>query len=92
MARNVIYIEKDGQFEFYGSPSALCDRYGADVLGFTAPYINNVFCRLRKSGKPLEFVSSTGFIVRKGEIIQKVIETKSDNHLGLKKQTLSQDI
>ena len=84
MARNVIYVEKDGQFEFFGSPSALCDKYGADELGFTAPYINNIFSKLRRVGKPLEFVSSTGYIIRKGEIIQKVIETKSDNHLGLK--------
>lgn len=91
MARNVIYVEKDGQFEFFGSPSALCDKYGADELGFTAPYINNIFSKLRRVGKPLEFVSSTGYIIRKGEIIQKVIESKSENHLGLKKQTLFQD-
>ncbi len=85
MARNVIYLEKDGRFEFYGSPSAVYDRYGTDEIGVTIQYLNNVYCKLRKEGKPLEFVSPTGFIFRKGEIILKPTATKSGNHLGSKK-------
>ena len=86
MARNVIYVEKDGRFEFFGSPSAVFEKYGAEEIGVTAPYINNIYCKLRKEGKPLEYISPTGYIFRKGEIILKPTESKSENHLGLKKK------
>jgi hypothetical protein len=34
----------------------------------------------------LEFISPTGYIIRRGEIILKATESKSENHLGLKKK------
>ena len=90
MARNVIYVEKDGRFEFFGSPSAVYDKYGTDEIGVSIQYLNNTYCKLRKDGKPLEFISPTGFIIRKGEIILKPTETKSENHLGLKKKAMAE--
>lgn len=86
MARNVLYVEKDGRFEFFGSPSAFYDKYGTDEIGVTIQYFNNAFFKMRRDGKPLEFVTPTGFIIRKGEIILKPTESKSENHLGLKKK------
>lgn len=86
MARNVLYVEKDGQFEFFGSPSAVFDKYGADEIGVSVQYLNNTYSKLRKDGKPLEFISPTGYIIRRGEIILKATESKSENHLGLKKK------
>ncbi|MCQ2301425.1 MAG: hypothetical protein MJZ94_02210 [Bacteroidales bacterium] len=90
MARNVIYCEKDGEFEFFGSPSALFERYGAEEIGCSVQYLNNTYSKLRKEGKPLEYKSPTGFIIRKGEIVLKVTETKSANHLGKKKAMAEQ--
>lgn len=92
MARNVIYCEKDGNFEFFGSPSALYEKYGTDEIGCSVQYLNNIYSKLRKDGKPLEFISPTGFIIRKGEIVLKVTETKSANHLGMKKALAEQTI
>lgn len=88
MARNVIYVEKDGRFEFFGSPTAIIDRYGEKEVGVTAPYLNTVYYKLRKVGKPLEYVTSTGYIIRKGEIQQKPTESKSENHIGRKGATM----
>lgn len=90
MARNVIYCEKDGNFEFFGSPSALFEKYGTDEIGCSVQYLNNIYSKLRKDGKPLEFVSPNGFIIRKGEIILKPTESKAENHLGLKKKAAEQ--
>lgn len=84
MGRNVIYLEKDGKFEFYGSPSAIYERHRAEEIGVSVQYLNNIFCKLRKAGKPLEFISPNGYIFRRGEIILKQTESKSQNHLGLK--------
>jgi len=91
MARNVIYVEKDGRFEFFGSPSAVFDKYGADEIGVSVQYLNNVYCKLRKDGKPLEYTTPTGYIIRRGEIILKTTSTKSNNHLGLKKNAQKND-
>jgi hypothetical protein len=43
--------------------------------------LNNVFCQLRKAGKPLQYVTKTGFTIRKVEIILKETEGKSKNYL-----------
>lgn len=81
MARNVISLDwKDG-FEFYGSPASLYDNHTEEELGINIHSLNNVFCKLRKEGKPLEYVTKTGFTIRKGEIILKETEGKSKNHL-----------
>ena len=90
MARNVLYVEKDGRFEFFGSPSAIFDKYGADEIGVSVKYLNNTYSKLRKDGKPLEFISPTGYIIRRGEIILKPTESKSENHLGLKKKVMAE--
>lgn len=84
MGRNVIYCEKDGAFEFYGSTTALSEVHPAEELGINNKSLNNVFGRLNKEGKPLEYISKTGYIIRRGEILQKETESKSLNHLGLK--------
>lgn len=85
MGRNVIYCERNGTFEFYGSTTALSDVHPAEELGINNKSLNNVFGRLAREGKPLEYISKTGYIIRRGEIQQKVTESKSLNHLGLKK-------
>ena len=82
MARNVIYLEwKDG-FEFYGSPASMYSKHTDEELGINIHSLNNAFCKLRKENKPLEYVTKTGYIIRKGEIILKETENKSKNYLG----------
>ncbi len=85
MARNVICLERNNIFEFYGSPASLYAFHNEEELGIGIKSLNNVFCQLRKEGKPLQYVTKTGFAIVKGEILLKEIESKSKNHLGLKK-------
>ena len=77
MARNVIYLEWKSGFEFYGSPSSMYDKHTDEELGIYIHSLNNVFCKLRKENKPLEYVTKTGYTIRKGEIILKETEGKS---------------
>lgn len=84
MARNVIYCEKDGIFEFYGSPTALSEIHPPEELGINNRSLNNAFVKLRALDKPLEFHTKTGFIIRKGEIKLSRQTTKANNHLGKK--------
>ena len=85
MARNVIYIERNNTFEFYGSPASLYAFHSEEELGIGIKSLNNVFARCRKENKPLQYETKTGFKICKGEIRLKEIEGKSKNHLGLKK-------
>ena len=77
MARNVISLNWKGGFEFYGSPASMYDKHTDEELGINIHSLNNVFCKLRKEGKPIEYVTKTGFTIRKGEIILKETEGKS---------------
>lgn len=77
MARNVICLEWEGGFEFYGSPASMYAKHTDGELGINIHSLNNVFCQLRKEGKPLQYVTKTGFTIRKGEIILKETEGKS---------------
>lgn len=77
MARNVIYLEWKSGFEFYGSPSSMYDKHADEELGINIHSLNNVFYKLRKGNKSLEYVTKTGYTIRKGEIILKEIEGKS---------------
>lgn len=77
MARNVIYLEWKTGFEFFGSPASMYDKHTDEELGINIHSLNNAFCKLRKENKPLEYVTKTGYIIRKGEIILKVTENKS---------------
>ena len=76
MARNVIYLEWKTGFEFFGSPASMYDKHTDEELGITIHSLNNAFCKLRKENKPLEYVTKTGYIIRKGEIILKETEGK----------------
>lgn len=82
MARNVIYLEWKTGFEFYGSPASMYSKHTEVELGINIHSLNNVFCQLRKEGKPLQYVTKTGFTIRKGEIILKETEGKAKNYLG----------
>lgn len=82
MARNVIYLEWKTGFEFFGSPASMYDKHTDEELGINIHSLNNAFCKLRKENKPLEYVTKTGYIIRKGEIILKETENKSKNYLG----------
>ena len=84
MARNVIYLEWKTGFEFFGSPASMYDKHTGEELGINIHSLNNVFCQLRKEGKPLQYVTKTGFTIRKGEIILKETEGKAKNYLGTK--------
>ena len=86
MARNVIYLEWKTGFEFFGSPASMYDKHTDEELGINIHSLNNVFCKLRKENKPLEYVTKTGYIIRKGEIILKETENKSKNYLGAKRE------
>ncbi|MBQ3844137.1 MAG: hypothetical protein II817_04045 [Bacteroidales bacterium] len=77
MARNVISLSWNGDFEFYGSPASLYGNHTDEELGINVHSLNDVFCKLRKENKPLEYVSKTGFTIRKGEIILKETGGKS---------------
>lgn len=85
MARNVIYLEWKTGFEFFGSPASMYDKHTDEELGINIHSLNNAFCKLRKEDKPLQIVTKTGYIIRKGEILLKETDSKSKNHLGLKK-------
>lgn len=76
MARNVIYLEWKEGFEFYGSPASMYSKHTEEELGINIHSLNNVFCKLRKEGKPLEYITKTGCTIRKGEIILKETEGK----------------
>ena len=76
MARNVIYLEWETGFEFFGSPASMYDKHTDEELGINIHSLNNAFCKLRKENKPLEYVTKTGYIIRKGEIILKETEGK----------------
>ena len=82
MARNVIYLEWKEGFEFFGSPASMYDKHTDEELGINIHSLNNVFCQLRKEGKPLQYVTKTGFTIRKGEIILKETGGKAKNYLG----------
>ena len=82
MARNVIYLEWKTGFEFFGSPASMYDKHTDEELGINIHSLNNAFCKLRKENKPLEYVTKTGYIIRKGVIIMKETENKSKNYLG----------
>lgn len=85
MSRNVISLDwKDG-FEFYGSPASLYSKHSDTELGMNIHSLNNAFYSLRKEGKPLQVVTKTGCIIRKGEIFMKETEAKSNKSIGLKK-------
>ena len=84
MARNVIYLERNNTFGFYGSPASLYAFHNEEELGVGIKSLNNVFCQLRKEGKPLQYKTKTGFTIVKGEIRLKKIEGKSRNYLGSK--------
>ena len=91
MARNVIYLEWKTGFEFFGSPASMYDKHTDEELGINIHSLNNAFCKLRKENKPLEYVTKTGYIIRKGEIIMKETENKSKNYLGTKKKQTIQN-
>ena len=82
MARNVIYLEWKEGFEFFSSPASMYDKHTDEELGINIHSLNNVFCQLRKEGKPLQYVTKTGFTIRKGEIILKETGGKAKNYLG----------
>ena len=86
MARNVIYLEWKTGFEFFGSPASMYSKHTEEELGINIHSLNNVFCQLRKEGKPLQYVTKTGFTIRKGEIILKETEGKAKNYLGIQGQ------
>ena len=77
MARNVISLSWKGGFEFYGSPASMYDKHTDEDLGINIHSLNNVFCKLRKEDKALEYVTKNGFTIRKGEIILKETEGKA---------------
>lgn len=85
MARSVIYIERDNTFEFFGSPASLYAYHSEEELGINIFSLNNVFSKCRKENKPLQYVTKTGFTIRKGEVLLKETEGKAKNYLGLKK-------
>lgn len=85
MARNVIYLEWKTGFEFFGSPASMYSKHTDEELGINIHSLNNVFCQLRKEYKPLEYVTKTGYIIRKGEIYMKETKGKMKNTLRNKK-------
>ena len=78
MARNVISLDWEGGFEFFGSPASLYSKHTDVELGINIHSLNNAFYSLRKEGKPLQIMTKTGFTIRKGEIILKETEGKSN--------------
>ena len=86
MARNVIYLEWKTGFEFFGSPASMYDKHTDEELGINIHSLNNVFCQLRKEGKPLQYVTKTCFNIRKGESILKETKGKAKNYLGQRNQ------
>ena len=85
MSRNVISLDWNGGFEFFGSPASLYSKHTDTELGMNIHFLNNAFYSLRKEGKPLQVVTKTGFTIRKGEIFMKEAEAKSNKSIGLKK-------
>ena len=73
--RKVLYVEKDGKFEFFGSPTALESSHPSEELGISRGALNNLFCKLSKENKPEECRTKNGYIIRRGEII---VNEKSD--------------
>ena len=67
-------------FEFFGSPASMYDKHTDEELGIKIHSLNNAFCKLRKENKPLEYVTKTGYIIRKGEIILKETIGKKKTH------------
>ncbi len=67
--RTVIHIEwkngKEPKHEYFSSPSALYYEHDDKEIGISRPSFNNLICRQRKEGAPLEF-QSTSCIIRKG--------------------------
>ena len=69
LGRNVIYVEKDGKFEFFSSPAALESSHPSDELGISRGSLNNLFCKLSKENKPEECRTKNGYLIRRGEIV-----------------------
>lgn len=69
LGRKVIYVEKDGKFEFFSSPAALESSHPSEELGISRGSLNNLFCKLSKDNKPEECRTKNGYLIRRGEII-----------------------
>ena len=56
------------------------DKHTDEELGINIHSLNNIFCKLRKEGEPLEYVTKTSFTIRKGEIVLKETEGNRRNN------------
>lgn len=74
-------VDKD--YEFFGSPASLYDKYSAERLGISQAALNNYFSK----HKPVDEDSTTTYSNNKCIIVKGSLYTKSDNR-GRKENVL----